>query len=371
MRPETLKFFEFVHHQFPSYFTGCTSLDASSSETTGMHRQYFQHGTYMTYSTAAGKGTGNLTFPNGFFDTIVSSNGLDNDVHYKQLIHNMVRTLKPGGLLAFTCSATQDSAQVGDTFAAHNVKLALPAVFERQQFYYHETEQQLYFWGIKRPPPDTLSAAFARAGCDKSPAFNNYGYYYEPYLAPLRAQHIKLLEIGVAEGKSLQAWREYFYNAPAIVGVDSNPECVKHSDEPAGIYVVIGNQNDFAFLHAVTNTHGPFDIVVDAGSTDRLDKIASFNALFPRLNDHGVYIVEGTVNMRDDLHYFTCYLAQHLNTWRVDGTQEVQDRCVDPDKINLTVQHPVHACVGDIVITNSAILIFKRVKQHWTQKVNE
>lgn len=368
MHPEARNFLNFVHQHFPAYFTGCTGLDVGAADMTGKNRHYFDGGAYHTVTA------GKLTFANNYFDTIVSSECFQHDTHYVEALQNIVRVLKPGGLFAFTC-ASRVTTQVGGDAQTHDypnltaddVQAAIPVatVFERYQFYENEASHDLYFWGIKRPPPATLSEAFARAGTDKGPAFHNYGVYYEPYLSPFRAKPIKLLEIGVADGKSLRAWRAYFHNATAIVGVDVDADCEQHAEPSAGIHVFTGNQRDFAFLRAVHQEHGPFDIVVDDGSDHRLDRIASFNALFPLLQDGGVYVVENTVCMREDIHYFTCHLAQHLNKWRYDGTQEVKDHCVDPAKIERTVTDPGAHSVGDIVITNAAILIHKRVKKHW------
>ena len=37
-----------------------------------------------------------------------------------------------------------------------------------------------------------------------------YSRYYEPLLAPLTQAPVRLLEIGVEDGRSLAAWRRYF-----------------------------------------------------------------------------------------------------------------------------------------------------------------
>ena len=42
-----------------------------------------------------------------------------------------------------------------------------------------------------------------------------YSRYYEPLLAPLAQAPVRLLEIGVEDGRSLAAWRRYF---PQVMG---------------------------------------------------------------------------------------------------------------------------------------------------------
>ena len=49
----------------------------------------------------------------------------------------------------------------------------------------------------------------------------NHGYarYYEPLLASFRDAPVRFLEIGVQDGDSLTAWRQYFHAADHIWGI--------------------------------------------------------------------------------------------------------------------------------------------------------
>jgi hypothetical protein len=50
---------------------------------------------------------------------------------------------------------------------------------------------------------------------------NDYGRHYSEVLEPLRGQPIRLLEIGVGDGKSIRVWLDYFTHPNSyIVGVD-------------------------------------------------------------------------------------------------------------------------------------------------------
>ena len=55
---------------------------------------------------------------------------------------------------------------------------------------------------------------------------------YDRVLAPYRNQPITMLEIGVAQGGSLEIWRDFFGPKATIYGVDINPECVNRLDAP-------------------------------------------------------------------------------------------------------------------------------------------
>ena len=59
-------------------------------------------------------------------------------------------------------------------------------------------------------------------GTDKSSEIHNYCEKYQKYIPFNRTDKIKILEIGVLDGKSLLTWKDYFYESD-IVGLDINP----------------------------------------------------------------------------------------------------------------------------------------------------
>jgi len=129
---------------------------------------------------------------------------------------------------------------------------------------------------------------------------------YERMLAPLRKEPLRLLEIGVAGGGSLQVWRRYLHPESAIVGIDVDPACARFDDPDNGVHVRIGSQADIAFLVEVVDELGPFDAVLDDGSHMASHMIETFRFLFANgLVDGGVYLVE-------DVH--TNYWASHRDT---------------------------------------------------------
>lgn len=124
-----------------------------------------------------------------------------------------------------------------------------------------------------------------------------YARHYQRHFAHLRRKRLRLLEIGIggyAEprlgGKSLRMWKAYFPNA-SIVGLDIASK--SHHDE-SRIKTVMGSQDDAELLRRLSESEGPFDIVIDDGSHQSAHVIASFLALFPLLAEHGIYVVEDT-----------------------------------------------------------------------------
>ena len=118
----------------------------------------------------------------------------------------------------------------------------------------------------------------------------HYLELYDNYLSRFRDRPIRMLEIGVNRGGSLQLWREYFGKDALIFGVDLNPECAEIADPPTQIR--IGSQADPKFLKSVIAEMGTPDIIIDDGSHVARHQQVSFQTLFPLLAPGGVYAIE-------------------------------------------------------------------------------
>lgn len=120
--------------------------------------------------------------------------------------------------------------------------------------------------------------------------WHHYFPVYERHFAPWVGRQFTMLEIGVSKGGSLKMWQRYFGPYATIVGIDIDPACSKY--EAPGISVRIGDQSDPAFLDGVLAEFGTPSIVLDDGS-HRMDHVrATFEHLYPRLPNDGVYLVE-------------------------------------------------------------------------------
>ena len=71
---------------------------------------------------------------------------------------------------------------------------------------------------------------------------------YDRHFGRFRNTPVKFLEIGVAQGGSLEIWRKYFGPDATIFGVDVNPVCASSVTSPN--QVRIGSQDDPAFLNS-------------------------------------------------------------------------------------------------------------------------
>ena len=120
--------------------------------------------------------------------------------------------------------------------------------------------------------------------------WKHYFEIYDRYFSQYRGRAIRILEIGVESGGSLDLWRNYFGPDAVIVGVDINPKC--QAFESPNTHVRIGSQGDDVFLESVATEFGPFDIVIEDGSHAFIHQIGTFRALFRHLTDEGFYCCE-------------------------------------------------------------------------------
>lgn len=115
---------------------------------------------------------------------------------------------------------------------------------------------------------------------------------YDRIFSTFRQRDLRLLEIGIQNGGSLDIWRNYFPRAVCLVGCDINPDCSKLEYDDPRISVVVGDANlpeTEARILAISET---FDAVIDDGSHTSSDIVKCFTRYFPHLAEGGVFVVE-------------------------------------------------------------------------------
>lgn len=115
---------------------------------------------------------------------------------------------------------------------------------------------------------------------------------YDRVFQPYRDQPVRLLEIGIQNGGSLEIWSQYFPRAEALVGCDINEKCkaLEYGDDR--ISVIVENANNDSAEQAILAESPTFDIIIDDGSHTSGDIVHSFSRYFPHLNEGGVFVAE-------------------------------------------------------------------------------
>lgn len=162
---------------------------------------------------------------------------------------------------------------------------------------------------IKKDKTNPLYTYFRQNESNLIHKWLHYFDIYHKYFEKFRGKEVIILEFGVSHGGSLQMWKSYFGKKARIIGVDIDPECKKFQESQ--IEVVIGSQEDSAFLRKLMKKIGPVDIVIDDGGHTMLQQNTTFEQVYSYVKTGGIYLAE-------DLH--TSYWQEYGGGLRMQGT---------------------------------------------------
>lgn len=132
----------------------------------------------------------------------------------------------------------------------------------------------------------TAGELFTKYGSDKETR-HRYGEAYDRLLAPYREAATAVLEVGIARGASLRAWRDFFPRAD-VWGVDHSSDLVEGEER---IFCARADSRKADALAAVLGDLR-FDVIVDDGDHHPDAQHATRDALWPYLKPGGLYVVE-------------------------------------------------------------------------------
>lgn len=184
----------------------------------------------------------------------------------------------------------------------------------------------------------------------------HYFDIYERHFARFRGKQPTILEIGVFGGGSLAMWKDYFGEGSTVVGLDINPDCKQH--EADGISVFIGSQDDPTVINKILLNHQLIDIVLDDGSHIMNHQIASFDLLYEKISDHGVYMVEDT---------HTCYWPEYGGGLKKTDTfmEFVKNKADEINAVHSRGALPVSAFTSqtDCISIYDSVVVFEKRRQ--------
>lgn len=112
MHYEALHFVSAIKSYAPEFFENVRVLDVGSGDINWNNRGLFTRCQYDGNDVIAAKNvtiverTAALRFPDGYYDTIISTEAFEHDPEWNASIVNIMRMLKPGGMFLFTCATT-------------------------------------------------------------------------------------------------------------------------------------------------------------------------------------------------------------------------------------------------------------------------
>ena len=150
---------------------------------------------------------------------------------------------------------------------------------------------------------NSLLKIFARHAGKVTDKWEQYLIAYEAELALFRAEGrpVRLLEVGVQNGGSLEMWHEYLPPGSTCLGLDIDDRVAELAYETDRIAVYVCDATDREPLRRAIGDQ-TFDVIIDDGSHRCADVVATFAILFERLAPYGKYFIE-------DLHcsYYADY----------------------------------------------------------------
>ncbi|KXW58064.1 demethylmacrocin O-methyltransferase [Ferrovum myxofaciens] len=115
---------------------------------------------------------------------------------------------------------------------------------------------------------------------------------YDRLFESFRDKPVRLLEIGIQNGGSLEIWSSYFNNAVSLLGCDINSDCDSLTYDDSRITVFVGDANSPDTFERIIGKVQNFDLIIDDGSHKSSDIIKSFTLYFPYLKEGGMFIIE-------------------------------------------------------------------------------
>ena len=141
--------------------------------------------------------------------------------------------------------------------------------------------------------------------------WRHYFDIYDRHFRRFRDRAVRVLEIGIYSGGSLEMWRDYFGPRSQIYGIDIEPACKAYESD--FVKVFIGDQGDRDFWRRFKNEVQAVDIVIDDGGHLPEQQIVTFEEVLPYLRPGGIYLCEDIHGTLNPLAAYVYGSAQNLN----------------------------------------------------------
>ena len=167
-----IKFVEEVKKMFPQFFEHKRVLDVGSLDINGSNRIHFRKCDYTGIDLGNGRGVDVVCRAHEWnadpYDVVISTECLEHDEWWEKSLPNMIRLLKPGGILIITCASPSrpehgtlrvhpgDNPFVAGAYYRGLVEndirklINVEDVFSAYKFEVGNYGMDLYFWGLKK-----------------------------------------------------------------------------------------------------------------------------------------------------------------------------------------------------------------------------
>lgn len=197
-------------------------------------------------------------------------------------------------------------------------------------------------------PPNELRKFFESR--HEGPGIWKWEHYFDIYnrhFARFVGRPVRILEIGIYSGGSLDMWQAYFGKQCEVIGVDIEEACKVY--ERPSVQVLIGDQADRKFWGEVKRKIGPVDIVIDDGGHLPQQQIITLEETLPLLRPNGVFLCEDIHGADNAFLAYVTGLMGELNTANVQRSDA-------PFEVKTT---PFQESIGAITVYPFVVVVEK------------
>jgi len=149
----------------------------------------------------------------------------------------------------------------------------------------------------------------------------HYFDIYHRHLSNFVGRDIKILEVGVLGGGSLDMWRSYFGGNCHVYGVDVNKDSAGFTNDYTSIFV--GDQADKAFWSDFKKEVKGIDILIDDGGHKPEQQRVTLEEMLPFINPGGIYICEDIHGKHNQFFSYACGLVSSLNAMKTSDQKHI------------------------------------------------
>jgi cephalosporin hydroxylase len=145
--------------------------------------------------------------------------------------------------------------------------------------------------------------------------------FYNYLFTPHKKENIKILEIGIKYGGSIQMWRDFFINGD-VYGIDSGDEFITFVPH---CKIIEGDAYDTQIVNLLPDE---FDFIIDDGPHS-LESQLKFVSLYGNKIKKGGSLIIEDIQTEDDLHQIINNINRDKFSYEILDFREIKDRYDD------------------------------------------
>ncbi len=143
---------------------------------------------------------------------------------------------------------------------------------------------------------------------------HKWEHYFDIYHRHLQrhvGRDVRVVEIGIQSGGSLEMYHSYFGDRCHVYGVDVQPKCKSYENDHVSVF--IGDQADRGFWSGFKKHVSGIDILIDDGGHTPEQQRITLEEMLPFIRPGGVYICEDIHGCFNDFTAYAVGLADTMN----------------------------------------------------------